>query len=233
MDDSVGVPRTSEGLSVVSSLSDVNEQIAIAEHIPTEHETTNAGVFHSGEDGSNANVAEHQQCEVQVVKVANVSISFSTGGCTPQTLTRPVDSTGAETHIQVATSSLTPIQEVIDSVSSPAPSGSSLQESQDISDIQQTEHDEQNMEEGIPRAARRTESQSKAWDQAISADVLPVRCRNETAELHKNKLGSGGRGKCIKVSLRNFTQKHGNILFQERKHTKTSLKHLRLLLVLI
>ena len=48
MDESVAVPRTSEGLSV-SSLSDVGEHIAIAEHMPSEHEA-NAGVFHSGED---------------------------------------------------------------------------------------------------------------------------------------------------------------------------------------
>ena len=39
MDDNVGVPRTSEGLSVVSSLSEVSEQIAMVEHIPTDHDT--------------------------------------------------------------------------------------------------------------------------------------------------------------------------------------------------
>ena len=45
MDDNVVVPRPSEGLSVVSSLSEVSEQIAIAEHIPTEHETGANAVF--------------------------------------------------------------------------------------------------------------------------------------------------------------------------------------------
>ena len=193
MDESVAVPRTSEGLSV-SSLSDVGEHIAIAEHMPSEHEA-NAGVFHSGEDTSNT--AEHQPCEVQVVKVANVSLTFSSPSvCAPQTLT----TTGAETHIQVASSSLTPITEVIDGVSSPAPSGSSLQEGQEMHEMQQ-EDEEQHIEH-MPRTARRTESQGKAWDQAIQSEVLQVRCRNETAELHKNKLGSGGRGKCIKVSLK-------------------------------
>ncbi|XP_071941774.1 deformed epidermal autoregulatory factor 1 homolog [Antedon mediterranea] len=37
------------------------------------------------------------------------------------------------------------------------------------------------------------------WDDAFQPPVLPVRCRNQNAELHKAKLGSGSKGKCIKV----------------------------------
>ena len=37
------------------------------------------------------------------------------------------------------------------------------------------------------------------WQEAMNSDVLIVRCREEVGEMHKNKLGSGGRGKCIKV----------------------------------
>ena len=196
MDDNVGVPRAGEGLSVVPSLSEVSEQIAIAEHIPTEHETSTTAVFHAGEEGSSTNVGGHQQCEVQVVKVTNgnVSISFATPAPTAS-------------HIQPTQSSLQPIQEVI--ANSPAHSTRSsspnLQDSQGITTIQQAEQDEmsagnQQVDEGSPLARQKYETQGKSpWDAALSADVLIVRCRNETAELFKTKLGSGGRGKCIKV----------------------------------
>ena len=197
MDDSVGVPRTSEGLSVVSSLPEVSEQIAIAEHIPTEHETSTTAVFHPGEGRSTTNVRGDPQCEVQVVKVSNgnVSISFST----------PAPS--ASSHIQASQSTLQPIQEVI--ADSPAHSTRSsspnLQDTHGVTTIQQAEQDEipaatqQHVAQGSP-LSRSSESQTKSpWDAAITAEVLIVRCRNETAELYKNKLGSGGRGKCIKV----------------------------------
>lgn len=194
MDDNVGVPRTGEGLSVVPSLSEVSEQIAIAEHIPTEHETTTTAVFHAGEEASNTNVGGHPQCEVQVVKVGdgNVSISFATPA-------------PAVSHIQASQASLQPIQEVI--ADSPAHSTRSsspnLQESQAVTTIQQAEQDEisgnQHADDGSPLARQKFETQGKsAWDAALSTDVLIVRCRNETAELFKTKLGSGGRGKCIK-----------------------------------
>lgn len=195
MDDNVGVPRTGEGLSVVSSLSEVGEQIAIAEHIPTEHETSATAVFHAGEEASSTNVGGHPQCEVQVVKVANgnVSISFATPA-------------PAASHIQTSQPSLQPIQEVI--ADSPAHSTRSsspnLQDSQAVTTIQQAEQDEisgnQHVDDGSPLARQKYETQGKtAWDAALSTDVLIVRCRNETAELFKTKLGSGGRGKCIKV----------------------------------
>ena len=37
------------------------------------------------------------------------------------------------------------------------------------------------------------------WQEAMNSEILIVRCRDEVGEMHKNKLGSGGRGKCIKV----------------------------------
>lgn len=37
------------------------------------------------------------------------------------------------------------------------------------------------------------------WQEAMNSEILIVRCREEVGEMHKNKLGSGGRGKCIKV----------------------------------
>lgn len=36
------------------------------------------------------------------------------------------------------------------------------------------------------------------WDESVHCTILPVRCKNSNGELYKSKLGSGGRGKCIK-----------------------------------
>lgn len=38
-----------------------------------------------------------------------------------------------------------------------------------------------------------------SWCEAASLPVLPVRCKNTSAELHKARFGSGGRGRCIKL----------------------------------
>ncbi|GJQ79459.1 putative DNA- binding protein [Trypoxylus dichotomus] len=38
-----------------------------------------------------------------------------------------------------------------------------------------------------------------SWSEAANLPVLPVRCKNTSAELHKNRFGSGGRGRCIKL----------------------------------
>ncbi len=35
-------------------------------------------------------------------------------------------------------------------------------------------------------------------EQPMMMDILPVRCKTTTAELYKARLGSGGRGRCIK-----------------------------------
>lgn len=37
-----------------------------------------------------------------------------------------------------------------------------------------------------------------SWSEAASLPVLPIRCKNTSAELHKSRFGSGGRGRCIK-----------------------------------
>lgn len=39
---------------------------------------------------------------------------------------------------------------------------------------------------------------SQDWPESTGVEVLPIRCKTTTAELHKNRLGSGGRGRCIK-----------------------------------
>lgn len=38
-----------------------------------------------------------------------------------------------------------------------------------------------------------------SWCEAANLPVLPVRCKNTSAELHKARFGSGGRGRCIKL----------------------------------
>lgn len=43
------------------------------------------------------------------------------------------------------------------------------------------------------------------WEEAVSAPVLPVRCKDTNAELHKAKFGSGNKGKCIKAGNDWFT----------------------------
>ncbi|KAG0728834.1 Deformed epidermal autoregulatory factor 1 [Chionoecetes opilio] len=43
------------------------------------------------------------------------------------------------------------------------------------------------------------------WREAAQEPVLLVRCKKTVAELHKNRFGSGSRGKCIKLSKEWFT----------------------------
>lgn len=38
-----------------------------------------------------------------------------------------------------------------------------------------------------------------SWAESANLAVLPVRCKNTNAELHKSRFGSGGRGRCIKL----------------------------------
>lgn len=37
------------------------------------------------------------------------------------------------------------------------------------------------------------------WDEAAKSDVISVKCRDTHGDLYKSKLGSGSKGKCIKV----------------------------------
>jgi deformed epidermal autoregulatory factor 1 len=42
-------------------------------------------------------------------------------------------------------------------------------------------------------------SSGSNWiEQPMGLDILPIRCKTTTAELYKVRLGSGGRGRCIK-----------------------------------
>lgn len=48
--------------------------------------------------------------------------------------------------------------------------------------------------------------QSTQWNTTLNnQDVLQVRCKTSVAELHKSRLGSGGRGRCIKHNNRWIT----------------------------
>jgi hypothetical protein len=43
-------------------------------------------------------------------------------------------------------------------------------------------------------------SSNSNWaEQPMHMDILPIRCKTTTAELFKARLGSGGRGRCIKL----------------------------------
>ncbi|XP_020557174.1 deformed epidermal autoregulatory factor 1 homolog isoform X3 [Oryzias latipes] len=43
------------------------------------------------------------------------------------------------------------------------------------------------------------------WDPSVYNNELPVRCRNTSGVLHKLRLGSGGKGRCIKHNQQWFT----------------------------
>uniref|UniRef100_A0A3Q3JXH6 Deformed epidermal autoregulatory factor 1 homolog n=1 Tax=Monopterus albus TaxID=43700 RepID=A0A3Q3JXH6_MONAL len=43
------------------------------------------------------------------------------------------------------------------------------------------------------------------WDPSVYNNELPVRCRNTSGVLFKNRLGSGGKGRCIKHNQQWFT----------------------------
>ncbi|KAK6309205.1 hypothetical protein J4Q44_G00206680 [Coregonus suidteri] len=43
------------------------------------------------------------------------------------------------------------------------------------------------------------------WDPSVYNNELPVRCRNTSGMLYKNRLGSGGKGRCIKHSSHWYT----------------------------
>ncbi|XP_071765883.2 deformed epidermal autoregulatory factor 1 homolog [Centroberyx gerrardi] len=43
------------------------------------------------------------------------------------------------------------------------------------------------------------------WDPSVYNNELPVRCRNTSGILYKNRLGSGGKGRCIKHNKQWFT----------------------------
>ncbi|RLU15193.1 hypothetical protein DMN91_012187, partial [Ooceraea biroi] len=44
-----------------------------------------------------------------------------------------------------------------------------------------------------------------SWSDSANLAVLPIRCKNTNAELHKSRFGSGGRGRCIKLGQNWYT----------------------------
>ncbi|CAL7941191.1 unnamed protein product [Xylocopa violacea] len=44
-----------------------------------------------------------------------------------------------------------------------------------------------------------------SWAESANLAVLPVRCKNTNADLHKSRFGSGGRGRCIKLGQNWYT----------------------------
>ncbi|XP_023702053.1 deformed epidermal autoregulatory factor 1 isoform X2 [Cryptotermes secundus] len=62
--------------------------------------------------------------------------------------------------------------------------------------------DEPNTPSSIPGTPMglRGETVPSSWTESANMPVLPVRCKNTSAELHKHRFGSGGRGRCIKLA---------------------------------
>lgn len=46
---------------------------------------------------------------------------------------------------------------------------------------------------------------ARSWTETANMPILPIRCKNTSAELHKQRFGSGGRGRCIKYGLEWYT----------------------------
>ncbi|KAM4018543.1 deformed epidermal autoregulatory factor 1 homolog isoform 4-T6 [Anomaloglossus baeobatrachus] len=51
-----------------------------------------------------------------------------------------------------------------------------------------------------PSAGAEKDGTRYSWDSSAYDNELPVRCRNISGLLYKNRLGSGGRGRCVKHS---------------------------------
>ncbi|RVE42687.1 hypothetical protein evm_012654 [Chilo suppressalis] len=59
---------------------------------------------------------------------------------------------------------------------------------------------------GTPSApAAQRAANARSWTETANMPILPVRCKNISAELHKQRFGSGGRGRCIKYGLEWYT----------------------------
>lgn len=65
---------------------------------------------------------------------------------------------------------------------------------------QQVTHDEQTLLDQVQHQSQQQEYrlESSVIDRLNNLDILPVRCKTTTGDLYKSRLGSGGRGKCIK-----------------------------------
>ncbi|KAI5640959.1 SAND domain-containing protein [Phthorimaea operculella] len=54
-------------------------------------------------------------------------------------------------------------------------------------------------------SASRSSGNNRSWAETVNMPVLPIRCKNTSAELHKLRFGSGGRGRCIKYGMEWYT----------------------------
>ncbi|XP_055378692.1 deformed epidermal autoregulatory factor 1 isoform X2 [Condylostylus longicornis] len=60
-------------------------------------------------------------------------------------------------------------------------------------------------ESSVVQITGHQQSPNLNWADAANLDVFPIRCKATTAELYKSKLGSGGRGRCIKFKEQWYT----------------------------
>ncbi|XP_055695489.1 deformed epidermal autoregulatory factor 1 isoform X2 [Lutzomyia longipalpis] len=56
-----------------------------------------------------------------------------------------------------------------------------------------------------PQPQTQSQTIQNQWADIMNMEVLPIRCKTTTAELYKSRLGSGGRGRCIKYKDNWFT----------------------------
>lgn len=59
----------------------------------------------------------------------------------------------------------------------------------------------QMIENGSTSTVSTRSPSTRSWAETVNMPILPIRCKNTSAELHKLKFGSGGRGRCIKYGL--------------------------------
>ncbi|XP_059055195.1 deformed epidermal autoregulatory factor 1 [Achroia grisella] len=60
-------------------------------------------------------------------------------------------------------------------------------------------------EAGTASAPATMVATTRSWAETANMPVLPVRCKNTSAEFHKQRFGSGGRGRCIKYGRNWYT----------------------------
>jgi hypothetical protein len=80
------------------------------------------------------------------------------------------------------------------------------QQQEQISEVQQQIQQQTTNEQQQPNNSSATNSTSNSgWNDPMNMEILPVRCKTTTAELYKSRLGSGGRGRCIKLKDQWYT----------------------------
>ncbi|XP_028397292.1 deformed epidermal autoregulatory factor 1 homolog isoform X2 [Dendronephthya gigantea] len=182
------ITRTNEEYTLAEH--EVAQQIDISDSIPSEHEAV-AEVYQNTTESSE----ESQQAAIQV---ANTRFTFPASTSTV-TLSTSADGSQppAVLHVQQIPSSLGPIQSEALRVAGLEAAASLSQISQGIL---QAEEGYKTPDAGVTvnvPVSQAAQARAK-WQEAMNSDILIIRCREEVGEMHKNKLGSGGRGKCIK-----------------------------------